>query len=169
MAEYNSSFIQKFGESVLKYRYTQVPNLSTQNLKALEIKPFEYLILIYFMSYPEKSFHAASEIAEALNVHINTVRNNLYRMEDKRLIKPIHKLGEANQYRIDGYISKIQAFAILDQTSTQELENEPTQKIGMIDAQELGNNKDNNNNKKISGYQKFKEARKRFRKKKDEL
>ncbi|TAH32948.1 hypothetical protein EYC58_02225 [Candidatus Saccharibacteria bacterium] len=116
------------------------------------------------MSYPEKDFHAASTIAVSLGVHINTVRTALYRMENLKLISPVYTLGEANKYVINGWVNKIREYAIINQPSTQNSDNESTQKYDSRGDQIIGNNKHNTKKKDgLTGYEKFKETRKRLR------
>lgn len=158
------SFRDRSGELVSKYGFTQVPNITIRNCHELGIKPLDLVILLYFLSYPEKDFHAASTIAKSLGVHINTVRTALYRMEGLRLISPEHTFGEANKYVISGWVNKIKEYAIINQSSTQNLDNESNQNYDSRGDQIIGNNKHNTKKKDgLTGYEKFKETRKRLR------
>lgn len=63
------------------------------------------------------------------------------RMEKKRLIRRIYRIGEANIYDISGWVSKIQAYAISSHTPTQKSVVVPTQILHTDPLQKLGTNK----------------------------
>lgn len=159
------SFAARFGQEVGKYGFTQIPNIAIRNCYKLGMKPLDQLIIFYFLSYPEGSFHAASSIANALGIHINTARTALYRMQRLGLISPVRKLGEANKYTLDGWVNKIKEYAIIGQSPTQELNTPGNQNSGNPIPQNIGNNKHNTNKKETDGYAHYKAAKEKFLKK----
>jgi len=157
------TFEERFGITVRNFGFTQIPNIAVRHIKELGTKPIDFTILAYLLSFPPEDYHAISTISEAIGAHPRTVRTAFLRMEKKRLIRRIFRTGEANIYDITGWVSKIQAYAISSQTPTQKSTVVPTQIPHKDSSQELGTNKQQNKEKEtISGYQKFKEARKKM-------
>lgn len=133
-------------------------------MKEIGTKPIDFTILTYLLTFPPEDYHAVSTISFAIGAHPKTVRSAFLRMEKKRLIRRIYRTGEANIYDITGWVSKIQAYAISDHTPTQKSTVVPTQIPHIDPLQKLGTNKQQNKEKEtVSGYEKFKETRKRLR------
>lgn len=157
------TFEERFGIKVRNFGFTQIPNIAVRHIKELGTKPIDFTILTYLLSFPPEDYHAISTISEAIGAHPKTVRTAFLRMEKKRLIRRIFRTGEANIYDITGWVSKIQAYAISSQTPIQKSTVVPTQISHKDPSQELGTNKQQDKEKEtISGYQKFKEARKKM-------
>lgn len=158
------SFEERFGVTVRNFGFTQIPNIAVRHMKELGTKPIDFTILTYLLTFPPEDYHAISTISLAIGAHPKTVRSAFLRMEKKRLIRRIYRTGEANIYDITGWVSKIQAYAISDHTPTQKSTVVPTQILHTDPLQELGTNKQQNKEKEtVSGYEKFKETRKRLR------
>lgn len=133
-------------------------------MKEIDTKPIDFTILTYLLTFPPEDYHAVSTISFAIGAHPKTVRSAFLRMEKKRLIRRIYHTGEANIYDITGWVSKIQAYAISDHTPTQKSAIVPTQISHIDPVQKLGTNKQQNKEKEtVSGYEEFKETRKRLR------
>lgn len=133
-------------------------------MKEIGTKPIDFTILTYLLTFPSEDYHAVSSISFAIGAHPKTVRSAFLRMEKKRLIRRIYRTGEANIYDITGWVSKIQAYAISDHTPTQKSAVLPTQISHIDPVQKLGTNKQQNKEKEtVTGYEKFKETRKRLR------
>lgn len=132
-------------------------------MKELGTKPIDFTILTYLLTFPPEDYHAVSTISLAIGAHPKTVRSAFLRMEKKRLIRRIYRTGEANIYDITGWVSKIQAYAISDYTPTQKSAVVPIQISHTDPLQKLGTNKQQNKEKEtVSGYERFKETRKRL-------
>lgn len=158
------SFEERFGITVRNFGFTQIPNIAVRHTKELGTKPIDFTILTYLLTFPPEDYHAISTISLAIGAHPKTVRSAFLRMEKKRLIRRIYRTGEANIYDISGWVSKIQAYAISSHTPTQKSAVVPTQISHIDPMQELGTNKQQNKEKEtVSGYEKFKETRKRLR------
>lgn len=133
-------------------------------MKEIGTKPIDFTILTYLLTFPPEDYHAVSTISFAIGAHPKTVRSAFLRMEKKRLIRRIYRTGEANIYDITGWVSKIQAYAISNHTPTQKSAVAPAQISHTDPLQKLGTNKQQNKEKEtVSGYEKFKETRKRLR------
>lgn len=157
------AFEERFGVTVRNFGFTQIPNIAVRHIKELETKPIDFTILTYLLSFPPEDYHAISTISEAIGAHPKTVRTAFLRMEKKRLIRRIFRIGEANIYDITGWVSKIQAYAISTQTPTQKSDIVPIQISHRESSQNLGTNKQQDKEKEtVSGYEKFKEARKKM-------
>lgn len=157
------SFEERFGVTVRNFGFTQIPNIAVRHMKEIGTKPMDFTILTYLLTFPPEDYHAISTISKAIGAHPKTVRASFLRMEKKRLIRRIYRTGEANIYDITGWVSKIQAYAISNQTPTQKSSVVPTQISHTDPSQELGTNKQQKKEKEtISGYEKFKEARKKM-------
>lgn len=158
------SFEERFGVTVRNFGFTQIPNIAVRHMKDIGTKPIDFTILTYLLTFPPEDYHAVSTISFAIGAHPKTVRSAFLRMEKKRLIRRIYRTGEANIYDITGWVSKIQAYAISDHTPTQKSTVVPTQISHIDPLQKLGTNKQQNKEKEtVSGYEKFKETRKRLR------
>lgn len=158
------SFEERFGITVRNFGFTQIPNIAVRHMKEIGTKPIDFTILTYLLTFPPEDYHAVSTISFAIGAHPKTVRSAFLRMEKKRLIRRIYRTGEANIYDITGWVSKIQAYAISDHTPTQKSTVVPTQISHIDPLQKLGTNKQQNKEKEtVSGYEKFKETRKRLR------
>lgn len=157
------TFEERFGVTVRNFGFTQIPNIAVRHIKELGTKPIDFTILTYLLTFPPEDFHAISTISQAIGAHPKTVRTAFLRMEKKRLIRRIFRTGEANVYDITGWVSKIQAYAISTQTPTQKSEIAPIQISHRESSQNLGTNKQQDKEKEtVSGYEKFKEARKKM-------
>lgn len=158
------SFEERFGVTVRNFGFTQIPNIAVRHMKELGTKPIDFTILTYLLTFPPEDYHAVSTISLAIGAHPKTVRSAFLRMEKKRLICRIYRTGEANIYDITGWVSKIQAYAISNHTPTQKSTVVPAQISHTDPLQKLGTNKQQNKEKEtVSGYEKFKETRKRLR------
>lgn len=132
-------------------------------MKEIDTRPIDFTILTYLLTFPPDNYHAISSISKAIGAHPKTVRASFLRMEKKRLIRRIYRTGEANIYDITGWVSKIQAYAISYQTPTQKSIVVPAQNSHTDSMQNLGTNKEQNKEKQtMSGYEKYKEAKKKL-------
>jgi len=157
------TFEERFGVTVRNFGFTQIPNIAVRHIKELGTKPIDFTILTYLLSFPPEDYHAISTISKAIGAHPKTVRASFLRMEKKRLIRRIYRTGEANIYDITGWVSKIQAYAISSHTPTQKTDIAPIQISHRESSQNLGTNKQQDKEKEtVSGYEKFKEARKKM-------
>lgn len=157
------SFEERFGVTVRNFGFTQIPNIAVRHMKEIGTKPIDFTILTYLLTFPPEDYHAISTISKAIGAHPKTVRASFLRLEKKRLIRRIYRTGEANIYDITGWVSKIQAYAISGHTPTQKSVVVPTQNIHTDPGQELGTNKQLDKEKEtMSGYEKFKEAKKKL-------
>lgn len=155
-----NSFDEKFGVTVKKFGYTQIPNIAVRNMKEIGTRPIDFTILSYLLTFPSGDFHAISSISKAIGAHPKTVRSSFIRMEKRKLIRRIYRTGEANIYDISGWVSKIQAYAISRHTPTQKSVVVPIQNLHIDPRQNLGTNKDQNKKEEtMTGYEKFKKAR----------
>ncbi len=137
------TFIDKYGKLVAAHGFTQVPNIALRHAKELGVTPLDLSILNYLSSYPESDFHSVPKIAAALGKHEKTIRTAFKRMEKARLVRKIFRTGEANQYDISGWRSRIREYPILHQGSSQNDTTDPTQKSSYDPTAILGTNKDN--------------------------
>lgn len=158
------SFEERFGITVRDFGFTQLPNIAVRHMIEIGTKPIDFTILTYLLTFPPEDYHAISSISLAIGAHPKTVRTAFLRMEKKRLIRRIYRIGEANIYDISGWVSKIQAYAISSHTPTQKSVVVPTQILHTDPLQKLGTNKQQDKEKEtMSGHDQFIEAGKRLK------
>lgn len=154
-----SPFNEKWGDSVEKFGYTQVPNIAIRRLRELGLRPTDLSIFLYILSYPSGMYHAVSSISKSLGLYDTTIRTSLNKMERMMLIEKEFTIGEANVYLVDGWINRIQEYAISHHASPQELSIHPMRKLPRVSIQKLGNNKDKELNGQVAksgpGYEKW--------------
>jgi DNA-binding Lrp family transcriptional regulator len=147
MAQNNfSSFDDRYGSRVLLFGFTQIPNILIRKLKELDISPTDLSIILYVESYEDDSFHAVSSIANALNLHPNTIRTSIRKMEKMHYLKRIYNTGSASHYDFSGLRSKIRAYSITVGTPAQNKDT-PLHKIYAMRSQNLYTNKEEIKNK----------------------
>lgn len=111
-----SSTERIFGSGVMGHGYTAVPNILVRAQARLGISTTQFNILVQLLSYwidPKRPpFPTKRELANRMNITVQTLRINVKALEDQGLVRRVQRTTAAgdygsNAYHLDGLVARL--------------------------------------------------------------
>lgn len=107
----DASLSKKWGNEIIHFGWTAIPNALLRNMGALNITPTEMVVVCYLiMFWWEKDrlpFPSIMKMATELGVSSKTIERNLSSLEKKSLVKKTERQGKSNKYDIAPMVSHL--------------------------------------------------------------
>lgn len=106
---------QKWSEQIIGHGFTAVPNLLIEYRQYLGLTTTDFYVLMAIEKYRwdniQKPWPSLSALAELTNLSTKTIGRSTKRLEDRGLIKKIHRAGTSNLYDLEPLVEELNYIA----------------------------------------------------------